>query len=98
MFYRLVYNIRPDFNELILAWSAYFDGTLLVNFYTARIAAFHTQIFGNYSICLSVLKLFSYHICYENVRQTTEAKSIDDWGYFQLELNNMLVEKNVMNN
>ena len=60
---------------------------------------------GNYSICLLGQIFFSYHICYENVekysrvkRQTDIGKSINDSGYFQLELNNMPAEKSVINN
>ena len=31
-------------------------------------------------------------------RQKNIVKSIDDWGHFQLELNNMLIRENVINN
>ena len=42
------------------------------------LVAFHTQRPGNYSICLSGQKKFSYHICYENLAKYSRVKRQTD--------------------
>ena len=68
-----------------------------------KITPFHTQRPRNYKICLSGQKILSYHICYENLAKYLRVKRENDrqrqkyWGYFQQELNNILVKKKVLN-
>ena len=53
------------FEKIVIFWIRRLVSSKKFNF---SIAAFHTQRSGNYPICLSGQKNFSYHICYENVQ------------------------------
>ena len=46
-------------------------------FFSYLIVAFHTQRPGSYIICLSGQKIFSYHICYQNLAKYSIQESRD---------------------
>ena len=62
------------FEKIVIFWIRRLVSSEKFNF---SIAAFYTQRPGDYSICLSGQKYFSYHICYENVQniQATDKHS-----------------------
>ena len=49
------------------------------NFTQSAYSPFHTQRPGNYSIRLPGQKIFSHHICYENVAKATDRHSQKYW-------------------
>ena len=72
--YKNIFFISRCWTEikLILSWKRcwfrwFHDPFFLVKFLWCHYCRFHTQRPGNYSICLSEQKIFSYHICYENM-------------------------------